>query len=818
MRSHAHRNFRPTSANEFQRRYFRPIVETLEGRQMLAVMTSVSGNDVAAADAADLVVSITRSPDPFAAGDEIRYEITVSNAGAAAAENVRLTDVLPANARFIDWRQTSGPHFSMLGLGPRTGTFVASASSLSSGASATFRFILSLSPRMSSGTTVTNMASVTTNTADSNLENNNLTDTTAVVTRSDLRITVIEPFHLVPAGSNLSYRIIVRNLGPSDAENVTLTNLIPANTTFVSMTQGVFKRQFTLATPPVGGIGTVSASIGNLDDSFSTFTLVVKVNSTVGDGAVISNTATIGSTTGDEDLSNNSWTTTTTAVFTSELKLTKRASLDAGATVSSPINNGSVIICCAVPFPTDVFVEAGDILTYTITVTNAGPLDAQDVQLSDRLPAGATFVSLTAPSGWTSTTPPVGSTGTITSANSLAVGATASFTLVVNIDANLPLGTLMENRAEVTTTTPEVFTSDNRDSQVAEVVTKADLSVVTTGGPDSVAPGAILTYSITVANAGGSDAMDVRLENRLPSQTTFVSLAAPSGWTVTTPAPGSHGIINATRPTLIAGTTAAFTLVLRVKQTAVGSIHNETTIQSRQNVDPISVNNRDAERVEVIVPAFDVGDLPDTYGTIASFDGAQHRVTSGLFLGSRVDVDGDGQSSANALGDDSDWDGDDEDGVVLAQELVGGLSASATVTASADGLLDAWIDFDGSGVFDAVEQIAASMPLTAGPHDIAFHVPVNATTGFSFGRFRFSSAGGLLPSGVAADGEVEDYQVQIAPTTNGTVRTMEDPLNPDQRLLVITGTSRNDRLVIESRPGNTVRIKSNGQLLNRTST
>ena len=262
MRSHAHRNFRPTSANEFQRRYFRPIVETLEGRQMLAVMTSVSGNDVAAADAADLVVSITRSPDPFAAGDEIRYEITVSNAGAAAAENVRLTDVLPANARFIDWRQTSGPHFSMLGLGPRTGTFVASASSLSSGASATFRFILSLSPRMSSGTTVTNMASVTTNTADSNLENNNLTDTTAVVTRSDLRITVIEPFHLVPAGSNLSYRIIVRNLGPSDAENVTLTNLIPANTTFVSMTQGVFERQFTLATPPVGGIGTVSASIG----------------------------------------------------------------------------------------------------------------------------------------------------------------------------------------------------------------------------------------------------------------------------------------------------------------------------------------------------------------------------------------------------------------------------------------------------------------------------------------------------------------------------------------------------------------------------
>ena len=45
--------------------------------------------------------------------------------------------------------------------------------------------------------------------------------------------------------------------------------------------------------------------------------------------------------------------------------------------------------------------------------------------------------------------------------------------------------------------------------------------------------------------------------------------------------------------------------------------------------------------------------------------------------------------------------------------------------------------------------------------NLSFTVPLGASSGLTFARFRLSSAGGLLPTGAAADGEVEDYRVEI---------------------------------------------------------
>ena len=59
--------------------------------------------------------------------------------------------------------------------------------------------------------------------------------------------------------------------------------------------------------------------------------------------------------------------------------------------------------------------------------------------------------------------------------------------------------------------------------------------------------------------------------------------------------------------------------------------------------------------------------------------------------------------------------------------------------------------------------------LVSGPNGLCFNVPTNAVLGTNFARFRLSSAGGLSPTGVAQDGEVEDYQIVIQqprPLTN----------------------------------------------------
>jgi GEVED domain len=127
--------------------------------------------------------------------------------------------------------------------------------------------------------------------------------------------------------------------------------------------------------------------------------------------------------------------------------------------------------------------------------------------------------------------------------------------------------------------------------------------------------------------------------------------------------------------------------------------------------------------------------------------------------------------NATATGDDAN-NLADEDGVVFLNPVLVGTQAWVNVVLTSPtgtGKLDAWLDFDQSGVWDAGEKVFNNLALVSGLNTLSFSVPTNASVGPTFARFRLSSAGGLLPSGAASDGEVEDYQVilrQYRPSTN----------------------------------------------------
>ncbi|MBL0040536.1 MAG: hypothetical protein IPP28_05700 [Xanthomonadales bacterium] len=99
-------------------------------------------------------------------------------------------------------------------------------------------------------------------------------------------------------------------------------------------------------------------------------------------------------------------------------------------------------------------VTAGENLTYVVTLTNAGPSNADGAAFSLPLPAGTTFVSLVAPGGWNCTTPAFGANGTVgcndgtamrpagASGAKMAVG-TAQFTIVANVDVGVTAGTVL---------------------------------------------------------------------------------------------------------------------------------------------------------------------------------------------------------------------------------------------------------------------------------------------------------------------------------------------------------------------------------------
>jgi len=175
-------------------------------------------------------------------------------------------------------------------------------------------------------------------------------------------------------------------------------------------------------------------------------------------------------------------------------------------------------------------------------------------------------------------------------------------------------------------------------------------------------------------------------------------------------------------------------------------------------------------RLNGVLYSYDCGDAPASYATLIGDNGPLHRIVPNLYLGSGVDNEWEGQPSAAADGDDNAGN-DDEDGVVFLEAMSPGHPTGIQVAASAAGMLDAWVDFNADGNFDLGEQVFTSEPLVAGPNDLTARVPIGATVGPTYARFRYSTAGGLSFDGPADDGEVEDYQVTIEPSgeIRGTV-------------------------------------------------
>ncbi|NQV23898.1 MAG: hypothetical protein HQ518_05965 [Rhodopirellula sp.] len=178
------------------------------------------------------------------------------------------------------------------------------------------------------------------------------------------------------------------------------------------------------------------------------------------------------------------------------------------------------------------------------------------------------------------------------------------------------------------------------------------------------------------------------------------------------------------------------------------------------------------ERAALADVHFDFGDAPISYDSAADGPAAHRVVAGGPRLGRLYDYE-----TAPHTSDDASGDGIEEDGVRFSPELytVSGESTRGTaiVAVSINTQLDAWIDFNADGDFsDPGEQIASSLALSAGDNLVDFTVPGDAVVGPTFARFRVSTDGGLTPSGIAPDGEVEDYAVSIRAGTEPARQTL----------------------------------------------
>ena len=239
-------------------------------------------------------------------------------------------------------------------------------------------------------------------------------------------------------------------------------------------------------------------------------------------------------------------------------------------------------------------VGAGAALTYSLTVTNAGPSQASDLSVTHSLPAGTSLQSASG-AGWACS-----GTGPVTCAmDTLGLAAAAPIAIVVTAPPGA--GDIVAG-SSVSASTADSATANNSVSTTSTVFARADLSVTQSGAPASICTGQPITYTLQASNAGPSAAASVSVTDVLPAGAALVS-ASGTGWSCS----GTTSV-TCTRDALAVGAAPAITVAITAP-TSAGTATNSVSITATTN-DPSAANNSAAASTTVnAVPA------PPTAGT-----------------------------------------------------------------------------------------------------------------------------------------------------------------------------------------------------------
>jgi uncharacterized repeat protein (TIGR01451 family)/fimbrial isopeptide formation D2 family protein len=195
----------------------------------------------------DLKVTKSASKTSVIPGEQLVYTLTTTNVGPSDALVSTLTDTLPAYLHLVSLDDPGRCAAAGQVITCDYGTLVP-------GATRTVHVTVQVDPDRT--TAVTNAVDVTTTTPDTAPANNHSQVTTPVTPVADVSVTKTADGTEYEGGDTVTYTLLARNDGPSTAQSVTLTDPIPANLTFVSVTPG--------APTCTQAAGTVSCSFGAL--------------------------------------------------------------------------------------------------------------------------------------------------------------------------------------------------------------------------------------------------------------------------------------------------------------------------------------------------------------------------------------------------------------------------------------------------------------------------------------------------------------------------------------------------------------------------
>ncbi|HEX5015488.1 MAG TPA: DUF11 domain-containing protein [Candidatus Limnocylindrales bacterium] len=437
--------------------------------------------------AAEIAIVKTANPEgPVDAGNDIGFDIVVSNNGNGPATDVHVEDPLPAG---VDWQLSAVTPPALCQV--FNNLLTCDADTLDAGAS--FTVSVTAETTAEDCATYDNTATVTTG-------NDGEGESSASVTVQCPDVSVEKTADNSPIlpGEDAAFTITIANAGPGEAFDVHVEDELPAGVDWA-------------IDPAVEGCeisgSTLTCDLETLPAS-SSIEIHVSGATDAGNCGDLPNTVTISASNEPADADGDNESSATIHVQCADVGVEKSADV-------SPIS-------------------AGENAAFTITVTNHGPDEAVNVVLNDVLPAGVAWsvssVTLNG-SDLPGACDPVAGTALHCELGNLAVDDVVEIHLGGETDFD-DCGTLT-NTVSIGSDNEPAEADGNNEASAEVVVNCPDLGIVKSADhEDPVVAGGDIGFTVTIANNGEGTAFDVSASDSLPAGFSWSIESQSGGWSL----------------------------------------------------------------------------------------------------------------------------------------------------------------------------------------------------------------------------------------------------------------------------------------------
>ncbi|MDI1257080.1 MAG: choice-of-anchor L domain-containing protein [Flavobacterium sp.] len=503
--------------------------------------TDITDTDIPAN--ADIGIVNTDFTNVYTPGQASVYLVKVTNNGPTDALNVSIKNTVPSNINpaSFSWTGSNGTSGTGIGLSDFVELFHVGE---------VITYTVTINVPLDFGGYLTSNAFLFATSPDPTPADQTSADTDVLTFGADVVVAVTDNNNSYIPGQGKSYTLTVTNMGENAATQIHVTAPLPAGIAAMSWTGN-----------STNGNGSINNTIANLAAGASvTYTINFNVPLDF-----IGNLVVSGNAIGAE---------------------------------SDP--NPDCMLCTDTDYPgADLVVvntnnqtkyTPGQTTTYTVTVTNNGPNNAENVVLTNAIPNGVSTFSWYGSNGSNGAGAALQDTLPI-----LAVGETVTYTITLVVPTGFtgPLTNATYTTSDTEDPVPGCTQCTDTDAQQV-----SEIQITNTNGEIDYVVGTIhtKTYTVTVTNNGPDAAVNVFVNNPIPSGATQFSWTGTNG-------SGNNFALNNTIPSLASGASVTYTITLQMPATITGNFISSASVQILgYTLDTNTANNTAIDTDVPVVP------------------------------------------------------------------------------------------------------------------------------------------------------------------------------------------------------------------------